>query len=112
MKKIITFVLFGITASTFAFAHQPATSGAAKEVEVEQKQEANKQRIEAGAQSGQLTEIEKAKLEKKEAGIKEEKAQAKEDGPGITKGEADKLDRMQERNAERITKQKTDKQTN
>jgi hypothetical protein len=69
-------------------------------------------RIQEGKQSGQLTQKEAAKLEKKEQRLQNIIARDMFDGGGLSAREKNKIDRLQDKLSNSIYKQKHDKQTN
>jgi len=76
---------------------------------VDQRQANQEARIQQGAQSGELTGKEAAKLEKGQAKVQAQEDKAKADGK-VTAKERAKLAKSQDKQSKKIRKQKHDKQ--
>ena len=76
---------------------------------VDQRQANQEARIQQGAQTGQLTDKEVAKLEKGQAKVQKQEDKAKADGQ-VTKKERARLAKSQDKQGKKIRKQKHDKQ--
>ncbi len=76
---------------------------------VDAREHNQKDRIKEGVKTGELTKPEAKRLAKQQRHIKKTEAKAKADGD-VTEAERAKLDRKQDRASKRIAKQKHDKQ--
>jgi hypothetical protein len=76
---------------------------------LDKRQENQERRVEAGVESGQLTEREAQRMENAAGRLEDKEAKAKEDGV-VTKKERVQLNRQANRNSKRIAKQKHDRQ--
>jgi hypothetical protein len=101
--------------SAFLIAALPGLAGAAaqeKDVDtkrIDKRQETQERSIEKGSKSGDLTRKEANKLEKGQARIDAAEKKAAADGK-MTKEERARIERMQDRQANQIKKQGSDKQ--
>lgn len=77
---------------------------------IDQRQANQQERINQGAQSGQLNQAEAARLERGQAHVQRMEDRAAADGK-ITGHEARRIERTQDRQSARIYRQKHDKQT-
>lgn len=95
------------TRATRAVRATPATPAAKKRI---QHRKANQQRrIGQGVKSGQLTNKEAAKLEKKEANLDRREAKMKASGGKLTKGEKNAISKQQDHLSGEIAKDKHNK---
>ncbi len=85
----------------------PTSCGHLSQVNTRQRQ---KERVEAGVESGELTKKEAAKLKAQEAKLHREIKKDRKDGGGLTAKERAKISAKQDRLSRRIAKQKHDKQ--
>jgi uncharacterized membrane protein YebE (DUF533 family) len=100
--KIFTLVLAGAFALP-AFAQTQSTP------RIDTRQERQETRIERGEKSGQLTPKEAAKLEKGQAHVQKMENKAVADGK-VTKKERAKIEKAQDRQSQKIHREKHDKQ--
>ena len=80
------------------------------EARINQRQGHQQQRIWHGVHSGQLTAREAARLEYQQARIAGYEARSRRDGPGLTRAERLRLERMQDRASRSIYRQRHDRQ--
>ena len=102
MKKILFSSLIALSFALSASA-QTATP------KVDAREQNQKERIQDGVQSGELTKKEAAKARANQRHIKHAEAKAKSDGV-VTPAERAKLDAKQDKASKRIYKNKHDKQ--
>jgi hypothetical protein len=95
-------VLLGVAA--LGLAAQPA------EARINQRQGHQQQRIDHGIRTGQLTPREAARLERQQVAIARYEARSRADGPGLTRTERIRLERMQDRASRSIYRQRHDRQ--
>lgn len=88
----------------------PAAAQTQSTPRVDQRQENQERRIEAGEKSGALNQKEAARLEKGQARIQKMENKAVADGK-VTKKEKRRLEKAQDRESRRIYREKHDKQT-
>ena len=74
------------------------------------RQRAQQKRINQGVNSGELTNKEAIKLERREAKLNREIRKDRADGGGLTAKERAKIDRKQDKLSEKIAKEKHDNQ--
>ena len=99
MKKVIVSLVFGSLLSVPLYAANP----------INRREHNQRERIEQGVKSGELTRAETKRLAKEEARIRAVEKRDKADGK-ITPREALKLDRMLDKTSRDIYKQKHDNQ--
>jgi len=102
VAKIFTLALAGVLALP-AFAQTQSTP------RIDTRQERQETRIERGEKSGQLTPKEAAKLEKGQAHVQKMENKAVADGK-VTKKERAKIEKAQDRQSQKIHREKHDKQ--
>ena len=120
MHKLLTLSLSAALfagVSTITYAQEPtATPSEAKHPRVEEvkdRQDKQKDRIEAGEKSGELDKHEAKKLDKDEKRIHEEKKEDREKHDGhLTKKEQEKLNRQQDKVGEKNYDDKHNAETN
>ena len=88
----------------------PAAAQTQSTPRVDQRQQNQERRIEAGEKSGALNQKEAARLEKGQARIQKMEDKAVADGK-VTKKEKRRLEKAQDRESRRIYREKHDKQT-
>lgn len=98
MKTLTTLCMVGALGASAAFAGP-----------IDNRQHAQRERIQQGVKSGELTRPEARRLAQQEAGIRRLEAQAKSDGK-ITRSEALRLDRRLDAAGRHIAVQKHDRQ--
>jgi hypothetical protein len=91
-------------AATFSVAASPA------EARINQRQGHQQQRIYHGIRTGQLTPREAARLERQQVRIARYEARSRADGPGLTRAERIRLERMQDGASRSIYRQRHDRQ--
>jgi hypothetical protein len=77
---------------------------------IDKRQQNQEKRIEKGAQSGQLTDKEKARLEKGQSRVQKAEDKAMTDGK-MTKKERARIEHAQDQQSKRIYRERHDKQT-
>ena len=77
---------------------------------IKKREKRQKDRVDQGIESGELTKKEAAKLRAQEAKLHREIKKDRRDGGGLTAKERVKIDAKQDRLSRRIAKQKHDKQ--
>jgi hypothetical protein len=92
-----------------AFAQTTTPRDPAATPGIDKRQDNQQKRIDAGVKSGQLTEREAARLEKRKAKLQADNQKAQADGV-VTKGERRQLNREANRDSKAIAKQKHDAQ--
>lgn len=103
MKLKPTIVALLISALPAMALAQPSTT------RIDQRQEQQKQRIEQGVQSGQLTAKEAGHLQKGQAKVRKMEDRAMKDGT-LTPKERDRIEREQNKQDKKIYREKHDKQ--
>lgn len=103
MKMKPTIAALLISALPAIALAQPSTT------RIDQRQEQQKQRIEQGVQSGQLTGKEAARLEKGQAKVRKMEDRALKDGT-LTQKERVRIERAQDKQDHKIHLEKHDKQ--
>lgn len=101
-RLVLTAAISAVFAGT-AFAQTTSTE------RIDQRQENQQRRIDAGVKSGQLNQREAARLEKGQAHVQKMETRATTDGK-ITKGEARRIEHAQDVQSGRIAKQRHDAQ--
>lgn len=90
-----------------AFAQSSDTTSTKR---IDKRQEFQDKRIDKGAQTGQLTDKEKARLEKGQGRVQKAEDKAMADGK-VTKKERARIEHMQDHQSKNIYREKHDKQT-
>ena len=106
IKAAVIAVALAFAGSAFA---QTTTPPAAATPGIDKRQENQQKRIDAGVKSGQLTDREAARLEKRETKLQKDKEKAQADGV-VTKKERKQLNREANRDSKAITREKHDGQ--
>lgn len=108
MQALITALVFAVSGTAFAQTSQTARDPAATP-RLDQRQANQEKRIEQGVASGQLTEKEAARMEKREDKLEADKQAAKADGK-VTAQERKQLHHEANRDSRAIFLQKHDRQ--
>lgn len=108
MKRTIASLLAGAVLSL-----APAFSQDEKDPKgvIKQRQENQKERIQAGIEDGSLTKGEAAKLKAQQLKIAKEIREQRKDGGGLTAKEKAKITKQQNKASREIKQQRSDKQT-
>ena len=99
-----------IAAAVIAAFALPALAQTTSTPRIDQRQFNQEKRIDQGEKSGQLTKKEAAKLEKGQAHVQKMEDKAVSDGK-VTAKERHKIEHAQDKQSQRIYRQKHDKQT-
>ncbi len=108
-KAAIVAVLLAFTGAALAQSTTPPAKDPAATPGIDKRQENQQKRIDAGVKSGQLTEREAARMEKRQDKLQADKQKAQADGV-VTKQERRQLHREADRNSKAIARQKHDRQ--
>lgn len=108
IKAAVTTIAIAFAGAAFAQTPAPTPNPAATPG-IDKRQENQQKRIDAGVKSGQLTEREAGRLEKREDKLQKDKEKAQADGV-VTKQERKHLNREANRDSEAIAHQKHDRQ--
>src|SRR5262245_4356760 len=103
-STLIVLVIAGLPG--VAAAQTPDTASTPR---IDKRQQNQEKRIEKGAQTGQLTDKEKARLDKGQARVQKAEDKAMADGK-MTKKERAHIEHMQDKQSKHIYKEKHDKQ--
>jgi hypothetical protein len=106
LKAAVVTIALAFAGNAFA---QTTTPPAAATPGIDKRQENQQKRIDAGVKSGQLTDREAARLEKRESKLQKDKEKAQADGV-VTKQERRQLNREADRDSKAIAREKHDKQ--
>ncbi len=106
--KAVAVILTLIAFPMMAFAQATDTTQSTKRID--KRQEFQEKRIDRGAQSGQLTDKEKARLEKGQRRVQKAEDKATADGK-MTKKERARIEHMQDQQSKKIHRERHDKQT-
>lgn len=104
MKKVSAVFLLGLAAVSVSISAQAQSTP-----KLDQREARQEQRIDKGIESGQLTQREANRLERREVKLKTDEAAAKADGV-VTKQEHAELHAEANRDSARIYRQKHDRQ--
>ncbi len=102
MKKLLT-------VAALAVLSVPAAAQVVNPDRIDDRQANQEQRIREGVQSGELTRHETRRLERGQAKVRALEHRAAADGV-VTEREAAQIDRAQDKQSRKITRQKTDSQ--
>lgn len=102
-------IALAFAGATFAQTVTPPAKDPAATPGIDKRQASQEKRIDQGVKSGQLTEREAAKLEKRETKLQKDKEKAQADGV-VTKQERKHLRQEADRNSKAIAHQKHDAQ--
>ena len=108
-KAAVVAVALAFAGTAFAQTSTPLAKDPAATPGIDKRQQIQQKRIEQGVKSGQLTDKEAARLEKREAKLESDKEKAQADGK-VTKQERRKLQREANRDSRAIRRQKHDAQ--
>ncbi|MBC8104157.1 MAG: hypothetical protein H7Z41_16405 [Cytophagales bacterium] len=103
-KSLISAALLGLTLTV------SAAQAAAPPKSVNQRQQAQRDRIQAGRKSGELTRVEAERLRARQAQTRRQEARYRASGDKLTAAERAKLQRELNEDAKVIRNQKTDAQ--
>lgn len=109
LKAAVVAVALAFAGAAFAQTPTPPAKDPAATPGIDKRQENQQKRIDAGVKSGQLTDREAARLEKRETKLQNDKTKAQADGV-VTKQERRHLNREADRNSKAIAHQKHDAQ--
>jgi hypothetical protein len=109
LNAIIVAVSLAFTGAAFAQTSTAPAKDPAATPGIDKRQENQQKRIDAGVKSGQLTEREAARMEKRQDKLQADKQKAQADGV-VTKQERRQLHHEADRNSKAIARQKHDRQ--
>jgi len=109
LKAAVVAVALAFAGTAFAQAPTPPAKDPAATPGIDKRQENQQKRIDAGVKSGQLTDREAGRLEKRETKLQKDKEKAQADGV-VTKQERKHLQNEANRDSKAIARQKHDGQ--
>jgi hypothetical protein len=109
IKTAAVAIALAFASSAFAQTTTPPAKDPAATPRIDQRQENQQKRIDAGVKSGQLTEREAARMDKRQDKLQADKEKAQADGV-VTKKERARLHNEADRNSAAIARQKHDRQ--
>lgn len=109
IRAVVAAAALAFAGTAFAQAPTPPAKDPAATPGIDKRQANQEKRIDQGVKSGQLTDKEAAKLEKRETKLQADKTKAQADGV-VTKGERKHLQHEANRDSKAIARQKHDAQ--